>query len=53
MLDLHERWLKRLDGVQDLLTKVIVAYNKQCFLKDVITKLIIDQFLNNEIHSSL
>lgn len=32
---------------------MVVADNKQSFLKDVIAKLIIDQFLNNEIHSSL
>jgi len=53
MLDLHERWLEWLDGVQDFFTEMVVADYKQSFLKNVITKLIIDQLLNYEIHSSL
>jgi hypothetical protein len=32
---------------------MVVADDKQCFLKDVITKLIVDQLLDDEIHSSL
>jgi len=32
---------------------MVVADYKQSFLKNVITKLIIDQLLNYEIHSSL
>jgi hypothetical protein len=32
---------------------MVIADHKQRFLQDVVTKLVIDQLLNDEIHSSL
>lgn len=51
MLHLHERGLQRLDGVQDFLTKMVVADNEKSFLKNIVAELVVDQLLNNEIYS--
>ena len=53
MFHLHQRWLEGLDGVQDFFAEVVVTDYKQSFLKDVISKLVVDQLLNDKIHSSL
>lgn len=53
MFELHERWLQRLDGVEYLLLQHIIIDDIQCFLKHIVTKLVIDELLHNKMDPSL
>ena len=53
MLDLHERRLESLDGVEDLVAQGVVFDLKEYLLDHVVAELIVNQFLNNEVHAGL
>lgn len=51
MLKLHQRWLKRLDSVEDFFFQGIIADNEQSLLKHVVAKLVVDELLDYEVDS--
>ena len=53
MLELHQGWGKGLDGVEDFLLQVVVADDQESLLEDVVAELVVDQLLDDEMHSGL
>ena len=53
VLHLHQRRLKTLDCVQNLFLQVVVLDGSQCFLENVVAKLVVDQALHDKVHSGL
>jgi hypothetical protein len=53
VLKLHQRGLETLDCPKDLFPKVVVTDRTYCLLEDVVSKLVIDEFLNDETNSTL
>lgn len=53
MLQLHQRWLQRLDGEQDLSSELLAAHDFQGSLQDVVAELVVDKLLDDEVDSLL
>lgn len=53
MFYLHKRWRQRFNHHQNLFSQRLVADHNKRLLEDVITKLVVDQTLHDEMHSSL
>ena len=53
VLELHQGRLKALDGQEDFVSEVFIIDGSNCFLEDVVSELIIDKLLDNEIDSCL
>jgi len=53
VLDLHQRRLERLDRIQDFFPEQVITNNEQSFLEDIVAKLVVNQFLNYEVHPIL
>lgn len=53
MLQLNEWWLEGLDGVENLVSQVLILYNIKCSLENIVSELVVDEFLNNEVYSHL
>lgn len=53
MLQLHQRWLQRLDGEQDLSSELFTAHDFQGSLQDVVAELVVDKLLDDEVDSLL
>ena len=48
VLHLHEGWLKGLDGKQDVPTELLTSDNLESLLEHIVSKLIVDKFLDDE-----
>lgn len=53
VLHLHQGWLQTLDGVQDLSLEVVIRDDIECFLQNIVAKLVVDETLNNEMNPRL
>jgi len=53
MFQLHQRGLEGLDCVEDFLFQDFIADNKQSLLKHIVAELVVDELLDDEVHSGL
>ena len=51
VIELQERWLQASDGVQDFHAQLLIGDGEECFLKNVVAELVVDEFLDDEAYS--